>query len=38
MTFVEREVEKHFGINLLPEIEKVVNKNEIGWGLSYSFK
>jgi len=36
--FVESSVETHFGVNLLPEIEKVGDKNEIDSRLSYTFK
>lgn len=36
--FVESQVESHFGLNLLPEIEKVGDKDEINSRLSYSFK
>lgn len=36
--FVEQTVESHFGINLLPEIEKVGEENETYCRLSYSFK
>ena len=37
-SFVENKVCEHFGLNLLPEIEKVGDKNEINSRLSYSFK
>ena len=37
-SFVENRVCEHFGLNLLPEIEKVGDKNEINSRLSYSFK
>ena len=37
-SFVETTVGEHFGISLLPEIEKVGEKNETDWRLSYSFK
>lgn len=36
--FVEASVELHFGLNLLPEIEKVGDKNETNGRLSCSFK
>ena len=35
---VEAEVEKQFGVSLIPEIEKVGNKNEINSRLSRAFK
>ncbi len=38
MAFVEMNVSSHFGIDLLPEIEKVGEKNETNSRLSYPFK